>query len=72
MRAKLDLEENRILYNKRAHAAESPFGHVKRNLKFTYVMRRGIKKVRMEMSLLFMLHNILKVASVLSYSGPLG
>ena len=70
MRAKLDLEENRIIYNKRAHAAESPFGHVKRNLKFTYVMRRGIKKVRMEMSLLFMLHNILKVAPVLSYSGP--
>jgi hypothetical protein len=66
MRAKLGMEENRIIYNKRAHAAESPFGHVKRNLKFTYLMRRGIEKVRMEMSMLFMLHNILKVGPCLA------
>lgn len=69
MRAKLGMEENRIIYNKRAHAAESPFGHIKRNLKFTYLMRRGIEKVRMEMSMLFMLHNILKVGPCL-VSGP--
>ena len=52
-------------YKKRAHAAESPYGHAKRNLKFIYVMRRGIKKVRMELALLFMLHNIMKVAPII-------
>jgi transposase len=70
MRARLEEEGNRSRYNKRAHAAESPYGHAKRNLKFTHVMRRGIEKVRMEMALLFMLHNIMKVAPVLIGSGP--
>jgi transposase len=65
MRAKLELEENRRRYNKRGHAAEAPFGNAKRNLKFTYVMRRGIEKVRMEMAMLFILHNIMKVAPVI-------
>ncbi len=70
MRARLELEENRSRYIKRAHAAESPYGHAKRNLKFTHVMRRGLEKVRMEMALLFMLHNIMKVAPVLVGSEP--
>jgi transposase len=70
MRAKLQKEENRRKYKKRSHAAEGPYGHTKRNLKFTHVMRRGIDKVRMEMALLFMLHNIMKAAPVLSGAGP--
>jgi transposase len=70
MRARLELEENRSRYIKRAHTAESPYGHAKRNLKFTHVMRRGLEKVRMEMALLFMLHNIMKAAPVLVGSGP--
>ncbi len=70
MRAKLELEENRDRYNKRAHSAESPYGHVKWNLKFTHVMRRGIEKIRMEMALLFTLHNIMRVAPVLLGAGP--
>ena len=65
MRARLRVEENVKKYKKRAHAAESPYGHAKRNLKFTYVMRRGIEKVRMELALLFMLHNIMKVAPII-------
>ena len=69
MRRKLESEENRIRYNKRAHAAESPYGHAKRNLKFTYVMRRGINKVRMEMAMLFMLHNIMRVAPAMIGAG---
>ena len=70
MRARLERVENRSRYNKRAHAAESPYGQAKWNLKFTHVMRRGIEKVRMEMAMLFMLHNIMKVAPVLIGSGP--
>lgn len=69
MRGKLELEENRVRYKKRFHTAESPYGHAKRNLKFTHVMRRGREKVSMEMALLFMLHNIIKVAPVMLGSG---
>jgi hypothetical protein len=36
---------------------------VKGNLKFRGVMRRGVAKVRMEVALLFMLHNMLKMAA---------
>lgn len=66
MRDRLRMEENRKTYNRRAHAGESPYGHIKRNLKFTYVMRRGIEKVCMETSLLCMLHNILKVGALVA------
>jgi IS5 family transposase len=62
MRTKLDKKRSEGRYNKRAHSAESPFGNVKWNLKFHGVMRRGIRKVRMEAALLFMLHNIMKMA----------
>lgn len=62
MRAKFDMKENLELYKKRAHAAESPYGHMKHNLKFKILMRRGIEKVRMEMALLGVLHNGLRLA----------
>jgi transposase len=63
MRERLGKEENRARYNLRGHAAESPFGNAKRNLKFTFVMRRGKEKVMMEMALLFMLHNMMKISA---------
>jgi transposase len=63
MRDKLEKKRSRRRYNKRAHAAESPFGNVKWNRKFRAVMRRGIEKVRMEAALLFMLHNMMKMAA---------
>ena len=62
MRRKLEKASSRRRYNKRAHSAESPFGNLKWNLKFHGVMRRGLGKVRMEAALLFMLHNIMKMA----------
>lgn len=65
MRARLKDPENQKLYKKRAHAIESPFGQIKHNLKYRIVMRRGRKKVLMELSLLGMLHNILKIGDVL-------
>ncbi len=63
MREKLGKEENRARYNLRGHTAESPYGNAKRNLKFTFVMRRGKEKVMMEMALLFMLHNMMKTSA---------
>jgi transposase len=65
MREKLQQEVNQELYKVRAHTAEAPYGCIKRNWKFTHVMRRGIAKVAMEVALLFSLHNILKLGAVL-------
>jgi len=62
MREKFEGEENKELYKERAHASEAPYGHIKHNLKFKILMRRGIEKVRMEMTLLGILHNGLKLA----------
>jgi transposase len=66
MRERLGKKKGRARYAKRAHTAESPFGQVKGNLKFRQLMRRGREKVMMEVGLLFMLHNILKLAPVRS------
>jgi transposase len=49
---------------KRAHMAECPFGQIKHNLKYRIFMRRGQEKIRMEMSLLCMLHDLLKIGQV--------
>jgi len=66
MRERLGKKKGRARYAKRAHTAESPFGQVKGNLKFRQLMRRGREKVMMEVGLLFMLHNIFKLAPVRS------
>ncbi len=65
MRVKLSEKSNLHKYKKRAHSAESPFGQIKHNLKFRIFMRRGFEKITMESSLLFMLHNILKIGRVM-------
>ena len=67
MREKLQGKRAHRRYCKRAHAAESPFGNLKSNLKFRAVMRRGREKVLMEVALLFMLHDILKFGAVKAY-----
>lgn len=61
MRKQLDKSKNKILYKKRSHAAESPYGQIKHNIKYKIVMRRGREKIAMEMALLFMLHNMQKL-----------
>jgi transposase len=61
MRHRLSLKRNQALYNRRAHPAESPYGHAKRNLRFICCMRRGIENVKMEMALVFMLHNMMRL-----------
>lgn len=64
MRERLSADENKETYKKRAHVSESPFGNIKHNLKYRIFMRRGQDKVQMEMGLLCILHNILKIAPV--------
>ena len=51
---------------------KSPYGDMKHNKKFRGFMRRGIAKVSMECSLIFMLHNILKLSEVLLKSTLFG
>ena len=65
MREKLQQEVNQEIYRLRAHTAEAPYGCIKRNWKFTHVLRRGIAKVAAEVALVFSLHNILKLGAVL-------
>jgi transposase len=67
MRGKLEGKRAHRRYNKRAHAAESPYGNMKWNLKFRTVMRRGREKVLMEAALLFMLHDMLKLTVAEGY-----
>lgn len=67
MRGNLQSKRAQRRYNKRAHAAESPYGQVKWNLKVRAVMRRGREKVLMEVALLFMLHNMLKLGVAEEY-----
>ena len=62
MRSKLAGKRAHKRYSLRSHTAESPFGNIKANLKFRTVMRRGYQKVCMEMALLFMLHNGMRLA----------
>jgi len=61
MRERLSRDENKKIYKLRAHCIESPFGQIKHNLKYRIFMRRGREKVKMEISLLCMLHNLLKI-----------
>jgi len=65
MREKLQQEVNQEIYRLRAHTAEAPYGCIKRNWKFTHVLRRGIAKVAVEVALVFSLHNILKLGAAL-------
>jgi transposase len=66
MRENLNFLGNQEIYKMRAHSAESPTGQMKHNLKFRIFMRRGKEKIKMEMGLLCMLHNILKIGKILN------
>jgi transposase len=65
MREELSKKRNQELYNQRGHITESPYGQIKHNLKYRIFMRRGLDKIKMEIALLFMLHNILKIGQVI-------
>ena len=67
MRKRLSCEKNKELYKQRAHSIESPFGHIKHNLKYRIFLRRTWEKVKMEILLLSMLHNMLKIKPRLAY-----
>lgn len=62
MRKKLDTAEGKQIYRRRKVIIESVFGNAKQNLKFREFLLRGLKKVRVEFTLIAIVHNILKIA----------
>lgn len=65
MRHKLTTEDGKRHYRKRAPAAESPFGHFKKNLGFRQFFLRGHKAVSCESRLLCIGYNIKKIAQIM-------
>lgn len=61
MRAKLRSEEGKKIYRKRMNCAESPFGHLKKNLGFKQFSLRTKEKVNGEWKLLCAAYNIMKI-----------
>lgn len=66
MRDKLKKKRGQKKYKKRAHSAEAPFGDFKHNKKFRIFNRRGNEKVTMEIGLMIMLSNIMKMGKILN------
>ncbi len=58
--AKLNSEEGGTLYQKRKIDVESVFGHVKQNLAFRRLHLRGSEKVKIELGLVALAHNMRK------------
>lgn len=65
MRDKLDSEEGKEIYAKLLHSSEAPYSNIKQNLKFRCFILRGLTKVMMECTLIFILRNIMKLGNVL-------
>jgi transposase len=61
MRARLDTEEGRALYQRRRVTVEPVFGNIKANLRFRRFSRRGIDAVGSEWRLICSTHNLLKL-----------
>jgi hypothetical protein len=61
MRVKLKTEKGKEIYKKRMNAAESPFGHFKKNSGFVQFLLRTTDKVKGEFKLLCTAYNIMKI-----------
>ncbi|MFH0762999.1 MAG: IS1182 family transposase [Candidatus Omnitrophota bacterium] len=69
MRHRLTTKSGKNKYNQRAPAAETPFGHFKKNLGFRQFLCRGQPRVSTEFKLLCIGYNIRKIASLISTPG---
>lgn len=63
--------QNQEIYTRRQHLAESPFGHIKHNLRAGYFLLRGRKGANTEMSLLSTAYNITRMINILGGSKEL-
>jgi transposase len=62
MRKKLSAPEGKLIYQKRKTIVEPVFGNIKRNLGFREFLLRGLTKVKIELLLIAIAHNLLKIA----------
>jgi transposase len=60
----LTSEKGVKLRSRRGWEVEGVFGHIKHNRKFKRFMLRGLKKVRTELGLLSLAHNLIKLAAI--------
>ena len=66
MRNRLATKSGKNKYKQRAHASETPFGHIKKNLGFRQFLCRGRLRVSTEINLLCIGYNIRKIAPLIS------
>ena len=67
----LRLETCKDKYSLRKSIVEHPFGTLKRNMNFTYLLLRNFKNVRGEISIAFFTYNLKRVIKILGVKGIL-
>lgn len=68
MRKKLKTKRGKKKYSKRSHMAETPFGHIKKNLGFRQFFCRGKPMVAAEFTLICIGYNIKKLTNLITSS----
>lgn len=61
-------KENMNKYNQRKSMVEHPFGTIKRTMNFYYLLTRGFKNVRGEISMAFFSYNLKRVINIMGVS----
>jgi len=65
MKEKMNPDESRKIYSLRKITVEPVYGHMKQNLGFRKFLLRGLEKVKIEMNLISIAHNLLKIHRIL-------
>ena len=61
MKEKMNTDESRRIYSLRKITVEPVYGHIKQNLGFREFLLRGLEKVKIEMNLISIAHNLQKI-----------
>lgn len=59
------IKKNKTKYSQRQCIVEHPFGTLKRNMNFTYLLLRNFVKVRGEISIAFFSYNLKRVINIM-------
>ena len=61
MKEKMNTDESKKIYSLRKITVEPVYGHMKQNLGFREFLLRGLEKVKIEMNLISIAHNLQKI-----------
>ncbi|MCH8003948.1 MAG: transposase, partial [Nanoarchaeota archaeon] len=61
MKEKMETKEGKLVYQLRKITAEPVFGNIKENLGFRELLLRGLEKVKIELNLVCIAHNLQKI-----------